>query len=196
MIVKICGITGVDDAALARDAGADWIGINLWPGSKRFVEPARAQAIADAAVGLVRVAVLVNATAAVVEQALAWADLLQFHGDETPETCAPYAGRFIRALPFTAIDTLDRYSTDLFLLDTPTAGYGGSGRTYDFGLATAAARKWRVLVAGGLTPENVGAAVRAVRPFGVDVASGVEAAPGRKDPDKLRRFVAAAKEMT
>jgi phosphoribosylanthranilate isomerase len=196
MIVKICGLTRPEDAAFAVAAGADWIGVNLWPGSKRHVTPARAREVAAAAAGATRVAVFVNAARADIEAALAFVDLVQLHGDETPAECAPFAGRLVRALRAPDAATMDAFPTDLILLDAPSPGYGGSGRTFDWSIAAAAvARGKRILLAGGLDPGNVAAAVRAVRPFGVDVASGVEAAPGIKDPDKVRRFIDAAKEI-
>ncbi|HKA88846.1 MAG TPA: phosphoribosylanthranilate isomerase [Haliangiales bacterium] len=194
MMVKICGITRIEDARVAVAAGADWIGVNLWPRSRRYVPLERAREIAAAAAGVVRVAVFVNAPRADIEAALAFVDLVQLHGDETPADCAPFAGRLVRALRAPDAAAMDAFPTDLILLDTPSPGYGGSGRTFDWSLAAAAvARGKRVILAGGLDPDNVAAAVRAVRPFGVDVASGVEAAPGIKDADKVRRFVAAAK---
>jgi len=189
MIVKICGVTRVIDALLAVSAGADWIGINMWPGSKRYVPLALARDIAAAVPTLVRVVVLVHPSPSDVDAALGFADLVQFHGEETPAECAPFANQFIKAVRPGA--DLTGYATDLFLFDTPSEGYGGSGRTFDWKLAVAPGR--RVLLAGGLTADNVGEAVRVARPFGVDCATGVESAPGIKDADKVRRFVDAAR---
>jgi phosphoribosylanthranilate isomerase len=203
MIVKICGITRPEDAEVAVAAGADWIGLNFWPRSRRYVSLARALEVAEVIPGDVKkVGVFVNAPAPTVIEAArrVGLDLLQFHGDEDAAYLAAFAGgyRFLKALriraplDLRAIDLLE--GTDTVLLDAPSESYGGGGRPFDWALARQARdRGKRIVLAGGLTPENVGEAVREVRPFGVDVASGVERAPGLKDPDKVRRFVAAAR---
>lgn len=202
--VKICGITRPADAAEAVRVGADLIGLNFWPHSKRFLEVERAVEVADAAraAGEVTVVgVFVNQHAALIEDIAARVglDLVQLHGDETPDDCERFQGRYIKALALRSMEELarlDDYDCDVVLLDTPSAGYGGSGRTGDWLLARAAVDRGRaILLAGGLTPDNVADAVRAVAPWGVDVAGGVERAPGEKDHDAVRRFVAAAKEQ-
>jgi len=203
MLVKICGITRSEDAEQAVRAGADWLGINFWPKSKRFatrevaIEIAAAARAARADVELV--GVFVNQPVAEIDavaDALAL-DYVQLHGDETPSTCAHFGARAIKAIAVRGMEDvrlLDDFPATTFLLDTPSAGYGGSGRTFDWTLAKAAVGSGRrILLAGGLDVENVAAAVREVRPFGVDVASGVEMAPGVKDSEKVRRFIAAAK---
>jgi len=203
VIVKICGVTRAEDAEAAVQAGADWIGLNFWPRSRRYVSVARALEVAQAIPGDVkRVGVFVNAPApTVIETAReVGLDLLQFHGDEDPAYLAGFAGRFpfIKALrirdpiDLRLIDVLQ--GTDTVLLDAPTESYGGAGRPFDWTVARQARTHGkRIVLAGGLTPENVGQAVREVRPWGVDAASGVELAPGLKDAEKVRRFVAAAK---
>ena len=123
----------------------------------------------------------------------------QLHGDEPPELCASLPLPVVKALRIAnahALAALAAYEVSGFLLDAPSAGYGGSGKTFDWSLATEAAAVVPVMLAGGLTPENVAEAIRAVRPWGVDVASGVERAPGVKDLAKLRRFIETAKKET
>lgn len=201
LIVKICGITRPEDAEAAVRAGADWLGLNFWPRSRRHVTVERAIEIAAVIPGDVRrVGVFVNAPRPLVEDVAARVglDLLQFHGDEDPEYLRAFAGRHVRALRVRAAEDLRRIercdATDLVLLDAASEGYGGSGQVFDWSLARAAkAYGKRIVLAGGLTPENVAGAVRDVRPYGVDVASGVERAPGIKDEERMRRFVEAAR---
>lgn len=202
-VVKICGITRARDADDAARAGADWLGINFWPGSKRFVPadaaPRLAGAARSAADGIAIVGVFVDQPVAEIEaiSAAVGLDYVQLHGGESPALCARFGARAIKAFAVrdeTDVLRLDDYPQAIVLLDTPSTGFGGSGRTFDWTLAqTAVGGGRRILLAGGLDPENVAHAVGLVRPFGVDVASGVESAPGVKDPDKMRRFVAAAK---
>lgn len=200
VIVKICGVTRPEDAELAVAAGADWIGLNFWPRSRRYVTVAQALEIAAAIPGDVRkVGVFVNAAAPALLEIAAriGLDLVQLHGDEDPEYCRALRRPHIRALRVADerdLAALEQIDSDLVLLDTASPGYGGSGRVFDWSLArTAKSSGKKILIAGGLTPDNVAQAVREVRPFGVDVAGGVESAPGVKDPDKLRRFFYAAK---
>jgi phosphoribosylanthranilate isomerase len=203
MKVKICGVTRVEDGVAAAEAGADFVGLNFWPCSRRRVDVSRACAIAAALPATVRtVGVFVNASAdEIAATALAVGlDLIQLHGDESVEFCRPFADRSIRALRVAAdadLEALAEHPATCFLLDTPSAGYGGSGRTFDWSLAAAAHRYGRpFFLAGGLTPDNVADAVARVAPHGVDVAGGVESEPGIKDRALLVRFVAAAKGQT
>jgi phosphoribosylanthranilate isomerase len=198
--VKICGITRLEDALLAARLGADALGFNFWPGSKRFVDPGAARAIIDRLPPFVTaVGVFVNQPPAHV---LATAEqsgvtVVQLHGDEQPRECNGYPLPAIKALRVTGPESLaemERYRVQAFLLDAPGAGFGGSGATFDWALAREASARGTILLAGGLTPENVAEAVRSVRPWAVDVASGVEASPGVKDPDKLARFIASARK--
>jgi len=202
-LVKICGVTRARDAEHAVRAGADWLGINFWPRSKRFVPASAAPRLVEAArnaASAVRiVGVFVDQPPEEID-AVAEAvglDYVQLHGNESPAICARFGERAIKAIAVRSMDevrSLDGYPGVTVLLDAPSAGFGGSGRTFDWSLAKAAVGGGRrVLLAGGLNPENVAHAVRVVRPFGVDVASGVESAPGEKDPDKVSRFIAAAK---
>jgi len=204
LCVKICGVTNAADAAVVVESGADAIGLNLFPGSKRFVEIENVRDWA-AELPLARVAVVVNATADLLARVAdaGCFDAVQFHGDETPEFCATCPLPWIRAVRVSGPDVLAAaldYATPLLLLDGHAAsGYGGLGVTVDPVLAAEFVRdhaEKRVFLAGGLKPETVAEAVRTVRPFGVDVASGVEGAvdPRRKDVAKVRAFIAAARE--
>jgi phosphoribosylanthranilate isomerase len=199
-LVKICGVTTADDAALAAGAGADAIGVNLWPGSKRFVgDAAAARRVLDAVpAGILKVGVFVNAAAGEVARALAelGLDRAQLHGDERAADFRELpSGALIRALRIRdagSFDDVGGWGAPLFLYDAFVEGFGGGGVAAPWPLiARAAVRPF--LLAGGLTPDNVGAAIAATRPDGVDVASGVERAPGRKDPAKIVAFIAAAR---
>jgi phosphoribosylanthranilate isomerase len=207
--IKICGLTTEDDARAAIDAGADALGFNLWPGSRRYVDLERTSSWIRGLPPLVmRVAVLVNFP---LEEARRIAlhpaiDVVQFHGDEDEDYCAQFAASgtpFIKALRVrdaASLDNADRFSTPSILLDADAgAAYGGTGRQLDPLLAAEAARRFpglKVILAGGLKPENVAEAVRLAQPYAVDVASGVEAEPGRKDFAKLARFFAALRPET
>jgi phosphoribosylanthranilate isomerase len=200
---KICGVTRVEDALLAARLGADAIGLNLWPRSKRCVSLDVAREIARALPPLVvPVGVFVNPSRAEILAAVEGARLgaVQLHGDEAPRDARDLpvpvwkALRLAAPLPLAWLDEWE--GVQGFVLDAPDPGYGGSGRTCDWGVAREAAARVPCLLAGGLTPENVADAIRAVRPWGVDVASGVEASPGVKDPGKLAAFLRRAKETT
>lgn len=203
--IKICGCRGVEDAALAVEAGADAVGMILAEGSPRQVGLAQLHAVAAAIPPLVTlVAVFVDPPAPLVDEALEHGAVPQFHGEEPAEACEAFAaGPYLKAYHVRSGAEANRaaferiaapYAHATWLFDTARADgrSGGSGRTFDWGLARALAGPRAIVVSGGLTPENVGACVRAVRPFAVDVASGVES-DGRKDPRKVRAFVAAVR---
>ena len=203
--IKICGITNPQDALDAIDAGADALGFNGFAGSKRFIDLATASDwIAQLPPFVTRVAVLVNPSAPQAQAALALPgiDLLQFHGDESPEFCAPFARHgFIKALAArdrASLAAAARFGASAVLLDAFVPGaYGGTGRLIDLELAAEFVRdhpELRVILSGGLNPENVAEAVRVVRPYGVDVASGVESHPCKKDPARVRELIAAVRE--
>jgi len=200
--VKICGITSLDDALACVDAGADAIGFNFWPRSKRHVPVERAAAIAKRVPPNMRtVGVFVDPSAEEVERAFASGaiDLAQLHGDETPDFCRRFAGRYIKAVRLrdqASVARMAEYACDFVLVDADTPGYGGSGQRADTTLAAEAAKLRRVILAGGLTADNVADAVAAVKPYGVDVAGGVEREPGVKDWIKVAAFVQAAKRGT
>ena len=203
LLIKICGITNLADAQAAVAAGADALGFMFYRPSKRFIEPATARAIIDnLPTNIARVGVFVNATEAEVREVIAATGInsLQFHGEETPEFCARFQPlRIWKAFRMESADSLRivRHfaDADAWLLDSHVASsHGGTGHGFDWDLAIAAKLLGRpVILAGGLNPENVAAAVAQVRPFGLDVSSGVEAAPGKKDHAKIAAFVSAAR---
>jgi phosphoribosylanthranilate isomerase len=208
--IKICGVTRPDDAAHAAAAGADFLGLNFWPHSKRYLAADRARAVAAAAraagstqlVGVFVNATLYDITAIVHAVGL---DVIQLHGDETPDdvrAVAVAADRPVwKAIAVAEAGDLADFATwpvTAFLLDAPTAGRGGAGKAFDWTLARDARQAnpaHKLVLAGGLGPHNVAAAIKAVAPWAVDVASGVESAPGVKDPAKVAAFVAAARSM-
>ena len=200
--VKICGVTCVADALLAVEWGADLIGLNFYPPSPRYVTLPIAQAIRSVIPTHIQcVGVFVNAgrehLASLVEQLRL--DAIQFHGDETAMEMRGWACATIRAVRIPAdgtIPPLEDVPSTYLLLDTYRPGrYGGTGEVFawDAAAALSHAARQRLLLAGGLTPENVAAAVRTVRPWAVDVSSGVESTPGHKDPEKIRAFITNAK---
>lgn len=204
--VKICGLTNRDDALAAIDAGADFLGFNTWAGTKRFIDlEANADWIAGLPQQARRVALLVNASREETARiaALPFVDALQFHGDEEAAFCQWAAGfgkpiiKAIRARDAGALAGAATFSTPHILLDAHVPGeFGGTGARVDVDLVKRFQAEHPMLglwLAGGLTPENVGEAVRAIRPAAVDVSSGVESAAARKDAAKMRAFVAAAK---
>lgn len=199
--VKICGITSVEDAVAVTDAGADAIGLMFYEDSPRHVTLEQAREIAAAVPPHVaRVGVFVNAETAFIQQAVAecMLNILQFHGDETPEQCRGFPVMTMKAFRMRGPETLEQlpeYGTDGFLLDAYVKdALGGTGETFNWGLAVRAAEFGKpIFLAGGLTPDNVADAVQQVRPFGVDVSSGVESAPGKKDADAVWSLVAAVR---
>ena len=203
MYVKLCGITRPGDAELAVDLGADAIGLNFWPPSLRFVG-GRAREIADAVRGRAKlVGVFVDAPAAEVLETMATfgLDYAQLHGDERPESCLLLpANRWykaLRAVDASVLDAMAEYTCGCVLFDAGRPGRpGGTGERCDWTVAAQGARERKVILAGGLGPHNVGAAIRRVRPYGVDAASGIEEAPGRKDAARMKAFVEAAREAS
>jgi phosphoribosylanthranilate isomerase len=199
--VKICGITSVSDAAAAVDAGADAVGLMFCPTSPRLISLDTAQAIARQLPSFVlRVGVFAAPAPEDVLCAMRQCglNLLQFHGQETPEFCRQFGMMTMKAFRIRDAQSLleiQEFSTDAVLLDSFTPGKaGGTGETFNWALAVEAAKFGKpIFLAGGLTPENVAEAVRMVRPFGVDVSSGVEQSPGKKDPKKMRDFIAAVR---
>jgi len=198
--VKICGITSVDDALSAVEAGADALGFIFVEGTPRYVTPAQAAAIIDALPPLVSpVGVFWDHPGSHVRAVADECGLaaVQLHGTEPPEVVAAIGRPVLKTLKIAGpedLALLDRYKPAAFLLDSPARWSEGEARApISWTLARAAARRARIILSAGLTPETVGEAIRVARPFGVDVNSGVEAAPGRKDADKVRRFVRAAR---
>jgi phosphoribosylanthranilate isomerase len=205
MYVKVCGITQLEDALEALRAGADALGFNCVPSSKRYLEPAHIRAITDRlrSEGAPVVSVAVVADVGPERAAALFAELgverLQLHGDETAAEVAALGARAFKALRVGDAADVARarsFPGQPLLVDAKVGGQlGGTGHTLDWALVEPLARARQLILAGGLTPDNVARAIDAVRPWGVDVASGVELAgdPRRKDPDKMRRFVNAAR---
>ncbi len=197
--VKICGITNSADALAAIDAGANLLGFNFYEKSPRHVTEAEAARIrARLPKKIEAVGIFVNASPAEVTalRKSLKLDAVQLHGDETPDSVAQIARlipviKAFRVEPEFPLATLDEYPEAFaFLFDAALAGqYGGTGRTTDWDVARRAALNRRIILAGGLKVENVAAAVRIVRPYGIDVASGVESEPGKKDPGLLHEFI-------
>jgi phosphoribosylanthranilate isomerase len=200
--VKICGITNLPDALAAVEAGADALGFMFYESSPRAISiDAAAEITPRIPPEIVKVGVFVNAAPDLVRQAITRCglNLLQFHGDESPEYCLQFGLMSMKAFQMrdaSSLEALPRYPTDAWLLDAYSADkVGGTGERFSWDLAVEAGRHGRpIFLAGGLTPENVAEAVRQVRPYAVDVCSGVEALPGKKDPAKLRAFIEAAKK--
>lgn len=198
--VKICGITRLEDALAAVDLGAHALGLNFWPKSKRFIHPNDAEELVAGLPPMVStVGIFVNQPWDEVEAIASRCRLsaVQLHGDETPEQCDRFRTRVIKAIRVEnarSLRGLSRYDVQALLFDAPSAGFGGSGATFDWKLLRKVATQRPVLLAGGLTPKNVASAIRAVRPYAVDVASGVESEPGKKDLRKLRAFMRAVQE--
>ncbi|HVO46020.1 MAG TPA: phosphoribosylanthranilate isomerase [Steroidobacteraceae bacterium] len=216
--IKICGITTLDNALLCVEAGADLLGLNFYPKSPRYVAPERARAITE---GLLRalgdacpllVGVFANASAREIAHII-WAvglDAAQLSGDETPDALADLGGRGFKAVhPSSrdeALELAGRFLPDQLPGDKRLPSllvdayhkdlYGGTGEQASVDVALAAKEiAPRLMLAGGLTPENVAGRVRAIRPWGVDVASGVERAPGVKDAARVRAFIAAVRSL-
>jgi phosphoribosylanthranilate isomerase len=210
MIVKICGVRTIDDAVAAVDAGAGMIGINFYAPSPRYVAPASAallsRAIRQANPDVVRVGVFVNPDPHTARDIIELCDLdlAQLSGDEDLESMAVLNGRWFKAVRVAAskearlaAQRYARTAPPAFLLDAAAAGkFGGTGRLADWTIAAGLATQYPLLLAGGLTPDNVASAVALVRPWGVDAASGVESAPGVKDATRMQAFVEAARDAT
>ncbi|NPA91130.1 MAG: phosphoribosylanthranilate isomerase [Chloroflexi bacterium] len=209
--VKICGLTREEDALAAAEAGADLLGMVLYPQNPRYVTPERAaamvQAVRDAGYTRVRlVAVTLNAPRYLLDLLLrdVGVDLVQLHGDEAPVILSDYAGRAYKALRPTSEEELD-LDAPWFLDSAPKEGprllldaggldHGDVGHLAAWKVARRLIRRYPVLVSGGLTPDNVADVIRALRPWGVDVTDGVEQGPGRKDWAKMRAFVQRVRE--
>jgi phosphoribosylanthranilate isomerase len=200
--VKICGLKRAEDAAAAVAAGANALGFNFWKGTPRYIAPQEAAAIVSSAPpGVLTVGVFVDEDPErVVEIANQTGIMaLQLHGSETPEYLDALGAflkiKTIKVGPGFDPAELTRYgSASLFLLEGLVTGMaGGTGQTFDWSLAEEAKEYGKIILAGGLTPDNVAEAVRRVRPWGVDVASGIESEPGKKDLRLMRAFIQAAR---
>ena len=203
--IKVCGITNLADAEKALEFGADALGFNFYPPSLRCVAPEKARAILrHLPPGFCKVAVFVNEPREKVAEVLRDAQpdgerqaftCLQFHGEESGDYCQGWGMKVIKAFRLKERKSLERmkdFPSDFYLLDSWSPGYGGSGDSFPW--------EWleeidttRLFLSGGLSVENVAEAIRRIRPYGVDVCSGVEANPGVKDHEKLQEFISAAK---
>jgi phosphoribosylanthranilate isomerase len=199
--VKVCGITTLEDALRAADLGADALGFIFYPKSPRYISPPEAAEIIRGLPPFVAsVGVFVDCPTDEIDSIAATCSLTaaQLHGSETPEFCDQFRMKVIKA--FRVRDArlppeIDRYRTDAILLDAFVEGSpGGTGRTFAWEVAREAKRFGRVILAGGLNCENIRDAIETVRPYAVDVSSGVETAPGKKDPVRLAEFLKKAKE--
>ncbi len=208
-IIKICGIKTLNDACAAIESGADYLGFNFYPKSVRFIEKETCAEITSVLKKehpkIKLVGVFVNSPVDEVKNILETChlDLAQLHGDETPEMLESFSGKAFKAIRLTSefaetsvYPFLKSALLPALLVDAAVKGiYGGSGVTADWSAASELAKKYPLLLAGGLTPENVADAVRQVKPWGVDVASGVESAPGEKDAVKMIQFVKEVKRL-
>lgn len=199
--VKICGITSLEDAHTAVDCGADALGFVFYPPSPRYVTPEQAAQIIRALPPFVTtVGLFVDVTCDVVNETVARCglDRVQLHGRETPEFCRQITRPVIKAIRIKNAESLTHvpdYKVSAYLLDAYVEGAlpGGTGTSFSWELAARAKPHGPVILAGGLTPENIAVAIAQVRPYGVDVNSGVERVPGVKDHRKVRQFIARAK---
>jgi phosphoribosylanthranilate isomerase len=211
MIVKICGITTLEDALLAVDNGADMLGFNFYPLSPRYISPKAAaqihRVIQNRGLQVSTVGVFVNTPPSEVKDILDTCGLetAQLAGDESPHDLASLERRAFKSIRPANLDEAQRMAADFaqlqnapaFLLDARVAGqYGGTGQTVDWEMARALAGQYPLLLAGGLTPDNLVFALERANPWGVDVASGVESTPGRKDSTKLVEFLRIAHRYT
>lgn len=200
--IKICGITSIEDAHLAVEAGADAIGLVFYPPSPRAIQLETARQICDAMPAFVtKVALFVNPSTEMVKEVIETTqiDLLQFHGDESPEFCAQFSRPYIKAIRIQAETDLQALDVTYaqakgLLLDTYIKGVpGGTGETFNWSLLAPfkEALKHKVILAGGLTPQNISKAIATVQPWAVDVSGGVEAQPGQKSAEKITQFINA-----
>lgn len=198
--IKICGITNIEDALAAVEAGADALGFVFYERSPRNISPEQAAAIIRQLPPFVQtVGLFVNEQLTVVNSIAdqCGLDIVQLHGEETPKFCAAVNRRVIKAFRVkdqSSLDQIRDYHVAGCLLDAwSPAAYGGTGETFNWELAAAAAASHGIILAGGLTPDNVAEAVHRVRPYAVDVSSGVESAPGIKDWEKIFDFIRNAR---
>ncbi len=195
--VKICGITDLDDALVCVESGADAIGFIFWEKSPRYIDPVVAGHITKRIPPFVTtVGVFVDEKEKEIKDIIKEAGLcaIQLHGKESPSFCKRFEGikviKAFRVRDERSVEDIGEYDVSAYLLDTFTEGKpGGTGRVFDWEIAKKVKEYGRIILSGGLTPENVEDAVSAVQPYGVDVCSGVESRPGKKDPVKISQFV-------
>lgn len=201
MKIKICGITNLEDAIAAVDYGADALGFVFYPKSPRYVTPEKAgEIVAQLPPFITTVGVFVNEDPVKIKEimTLARLQILQLHGDESPAECTTWSRvvKAFRVKDFVDLKPLERYKgISAYLIDTyaPSA-YGGTGQIFNWDIALEAKKFGRIILSGGLTPENIEKAVRWVKPYAVDVSSGVEAEKGKKDLKKVKEFIERARK--
>jgi phosphoribosylanthranilate isomerase len=199
--VKICGITNLEDAMFAAGCGADALGFVFFSDSPRYIDPVKAGEIIDALPPFIStVGVFADADENFVKHAVneSGVGILQFHGSEGPDYCSSFGMPYLKAFKIRGMESLDALKdyqdAAAFLLDTYSdKEMGGTGVAFNWDIAVAAKPYGRIILAGGLTPDNVAEAVRKVGPYAVDVSSGVEALKGKKDPEAVRKFILAAR---
>ena len=198
--VKICGITNLEDALAAAKFGADAVGFVLYPNSPRYLKPAQAKLIIDQLPPFVTsVGVFANQPAEEIRRMMEECgfDLVQLQGDESPEFCWRLGSRVVKAIRVKdhgSLKQMAEYSVRAFVLDTYRENQlGGTGKRFDWDLAVQARSFGQIILAGGLTPENVQDAIRKVQPYGVDVSTGVEKYMGKKDHSKIENFIRQAR---
>lgn len=194
--VKICGLTSPEQALSCAELGAGWIGLNCWPGSSRYIYPEEVRKIVSVLPeSVTTVGIFVNESPESLEKIMieTHLDLAQLHGDETVELTAKLGVPFYKAFRVSAefkLEQIQEFGREYFLLDAFSKNhYGGSGQKIDWDLASTASGLGKLILAGGLTPENVAEAVKIVQPWGVDVCSGVESEPGIKDLWRVEKFI-------
>ena len=199
--VKVCGITNLEDAWTAIEAGTDALGFVFVPNTPRYIKPDDAKAIMRQIPPLVTtIGLFVNAGGTQIRDVAKKCrlDAIQLHGNESPELCHSLNLRIIKAFRIKEsepLNILSKFQVDAYLLDTYVKGkLGGTGKTFDWNLACRAKKYGQIILAGGLNPSNVSTAINQVKPYAVDVSSGVEAEPGRKDPKKVRDFIRTVRE--
>ena len=200
--VKVCGITRASDALAAVSLGATAVGFVFWPGSRRYVTPEVAATIVRGLTGVRTVGVFVNSSVAEMHEVAEKVGLnsVQLHGDEPDDMYSELSYSVIRAIGVAGKQTIakvDRVPNDVMvLLDVhDQVQRGGTGRTVDWDVAATIAAKRQIFLAGGLGPDNVAAAIRSVRPYGIDVSSGVETSPGIKETDKLKALFCEVEQV-
>jgi phosphoribosylanthranilate isomerase len=198
--IKICGITNLDDAILAVDYGADALGFMFYKGSKRYISPNEAQRIISKLPPFViTVGVFVNQELDEIRniQGQAGFDIVQLHGNESPDFCKSFGERAIKAIRVKDNESfreVESYSAEAILFDTySNESYGGTGMSFNWEILKNFRTSKKIILSGGLSPENVTQAIGIVNPYAVDVSSGVEGHPGKKSPEKLKRFIEAVR---
>lgn len=199
--VKICGITNLEDAFAAVDYGADALGFVFYKGSPRYISPETArEIIRQLPPFITTVGVFVDEPTSNIEDILKSVplDVVQFHGHESPEACMLFRRgiKAIRVKELSDLEPLKRYKVSAFLLDTYTPeSLGGTGQIFNWDIAVAAKQFGKIILAGGLNPENIEKAIRWVRPYAVDVSSGIEKEKGKKDLKRMKLFIEKAKAL-